>query len=650
MTPVWWILGLIPALVLLYFLKLKRQDVAISSTYLWKRSMEDLHVNSPFQRLRQSLLFFLQLIALCLLILAVWKPRCDRDVQGGRNLIVLIDHSASMNTKERGQTRLEIARSHALSLVEGMVPGDRMQVLRFSSETIVQQPLTSDKALIDAKIRAIEPSSLPTDLPQALMIVNSMAATLDAVEVHVIGDGCYGDMTDLPPEVKRLNIRFINTGSPIDNVGITEADVRRSFGRKKVTELFAFVENFSEEEKTVAVSLFRGDELQRAMEVTLPSGEGESVVFDVSEIEISDGESRVVRLEIDLVGPDGEPAESDAFSEDDRVFLSIPAPKNISVLFVGEGNVFVENAIFFVPNTTLESMKLADYEATRAKPEDDEDAPDPKKWDLIVFDRVGPKAPPGSPAVFIGCKPPLPAGLAEPKMVENPIYMDMDAAHPVNRFMNFSSIHIAKSWVYESSPAFHALIESEDGALIGTFTYREEGQYPARAVVVGFDITESNWPINHHSFPIFFTNAVGWLGVAAEESILRWRTGQTLVYSPGAHAKDSEREGLSFVSPGGEESSARPERSGSIVSGTADEIGVYQLRRDDDVVAEFPVSLVNHQESSLTPAKEIDMGDIKITAETSIESESSDLWRWFALGGLVFLLIEWYVYNRRVYI
>jgi hypothetical protein len=107
---------------------------------------------------------------------------------------------------------------------------------------------------------------------------------------------------------------------------------------------------------------------------------------------------------------------------------------------------------------------------------------------------------------------------------------------------------------------------------------------------------------------------------------------------------------LSFVSPGGEESSARPERSGSIVSGTADEIGVYQLRRDDDVVAEFPVSLVNHQESSLTPAKEIDMGDIKITAETSLESESSDLWRWFALGGLVFLLIEWYVYNRRVYI
>ncbi|MFM7590703.1 MAG: BatA domain-containing protein, partial [Isosphaeraceae bacterium] len=43
-------------ILLLYFLKLKRQPVVISSTLLWRRSMEDLRVNSLFQRLRRNIL------------------------------------------------------------------------------------------------------------------------------------------------------------------------------------------------------------------------------------------------------------------------------------------------------------------------------------------------------------------------------------------------------------------------------------------------------------------------------------------------------------------------------------------------------------------------------------------------------------------
>ena len=61
----WLSLGLIPpAILALYFLKLKRQPLAVPSTYLWSRTIEDLHVNSLWQRLRQSLLLLLQLLLL----------------------------------------------------------------------------------------------------------------------------------------------------------------------------------------------------------------------------------------------------------------------------------------------------------------------------------------------------------------------------------------------------------------------------------------------------------------------------------------------------------------------------------------------------------------------------------------------------------
>ncbi|MFM7741382.1 MAG: BatA domain-containing protein, partial [Planctomycetota bacterium] len=67
----WAILGLLPALlVALYFLKLRRQPLAVPSTYLWTKTLEDLHVNSLWQRLRQSLLLWLQLLLALLVILA----------------------------------------------------------------------------------------------------------------------------------------------------------------------------------------------------------------------------------------------------------------------------------------------------------------------------------------------------------------------------------------------------------------------------------------------------------------------------------------------------------------------------------------------------------------------------------------------------
>src|SRR5437773_10161949 len=57
------LLLLVPfAILLLYFLKLKRKPLAVPSTFLWKKSIEDLHVNSLFQWLRENVLLLLQLL------------------------------------------------------------------------------------------------------------------------------------------------------------------------------------------------------------------------------------------------------------------------------------------------------------------------------------------------------------------------------------------------------------------------------------------------------------------------------------------------------------------------------------------------------------------------------------------------------------
>src|SRR5678815_1240637 len=86
----------VPSLLILYFLKLRRRELAVSSTLLWKKAIQDLQVNAPFQKLRRNLLLLLQMLLLILLVLALMRPVANFKQGAGKLTVILIDRSASM--------------------------------------------------------------------------------------------------------------------------------------------------------------------------------------------------------------------------------------------------------------------------------------------------------------------------------------------------------------------------------------------------------------------------------------------------------------------------------------------------------------------------------------------------------------------------
>src|SRR3954452_12599649 len=96
----------IPALLVLYFLKLRRREMLVSSTLLWRKAIQDLQVNAPFQKLRRNLLLLLQLLLLLLLTLALSRPVANVTPTAGKMTVIIIDRSASMTATDiNGKSR-----------------------------------------------------------------------------------------------------------------------------------------------------------------------------------------------------------------------------------------------------------------------------------------------------------------------------------------------------------------------------------------------------------------------------------------------------------------------------------------------------------------------------------------------------------------
>src|SRR5690348_3515905 len=129
----WGVLAGIPvAIIALYFLKLRRRPVQVPSTLLWRRSLEDLHVNSLFQRLRRNLLLFLQLLAVLLAMLALTCPRVKGTTTQGQRFVLAIDNSASMSATDVEPSRLARAKAEARKVVASMDADDLAMVIAFS--------------------------------------------------------------------------------------------------------------------------------------------------------------------------------------------------------------------------------------------------------------------------------------------------------------------------------------------------------------------------------------------------------------------------------------------------------------------------------------------------------------------------------------
>src|SRR6202048_3118563 len=116
----------IPAIVALYFLKIRRPTRIVPALHLWPNQIRDRQANVPWQRLRPSWLLFLQLLAAAVLVAAAVQPVLATGASLARHSIVLIDASASMQATDVTPSRLAEAKRQVNAVIDQLGPQDRM--------------------------------------------------------------------------------------------------------------------------------------------------------------------------------------------------------------------------------------------------------------------------------------------------------------------------------------------------------------------------------------------------------------------------------------------------------------------------------------------------------------------------------------------
>ncbi len=296
-------LATVPALAAIYILRNRFRRRQVSSLLLWRFQVQSKAGGAKVHRLQLPLLFFLELLALLLLVVAATGPHWKLP-QSQRPLIVVLDDSFSMHAVRDGvsaQTRAKIfleklfrhqpppSTRLILAGTETRSLGSTAKSWREVNELLSQWKCWSPNAAIDSAI--------------------ALAAELGKQQANILV------LTDHNPAEEKISnqrLEWHAFGLPLDNFAIVNAS-RTAFGDQD--RCLLEVANFSSGARSTKLLVQTGSNAPQGSLITLGAHETQRLVFNIS--------SSAPSLHATL--------ETDSLAEDNEVQLLPPVRKRVRV-------------------------------------------------------------------------------------------------------------------------------------------------------------------------------------------------------------------------------------------------------------------------------------------------------------------------------
>jgi hypothetical protein len=585
----------VPAIVLLYFLKVRRPEVRVASLLFWRPYVADRQANAPWQRLRRSLLLLLQLLAALLLALGLMRPGLIGAAGVDSTTVVMIDASPSMQATDVSPSRFAAAVEHARSLAGQMAPGQQMAIVLVAEHATLLAAPTGDAALLRSALDRARPAGAPGDFAEAISLANSILQGRSGGSIVMLSDG-HSRAPSTPPRVG-APMTYVSIGSTGENVAI------ETINRSPSGAVFLRLTNYGRAARDLKVEMRADGRLADVLPVRLEGNTSADLTW--------------TRLPASTQVLEAKLTPDDALQLDDAAWLVIAAPPRHRVLLVTDENGFMERALKLRPGVDVTTVKHGDYK--------------PGTYDLYVFDGFVPPGKLPEPALLINPpagQGPLPLGAS----IDPGAVLPGDVRDPLLQGVGLKDVHVQSAAVAKSTTGWRTLIAAAADPLVLV----RDGE--PRDVVLTFDLHHSDLPLRA-AFPILVQNLLGYqLPGGFENQVFAPGRPVTLIAEPGARWAD-------VTAPDGHTARLTPPFP-PILDTT--QPGVYTVRQQlasGSRLSRFVVQLQDPSISRILPgAKPLVLeGD---RPKGVLPRGTLEIWMVLAAAGLVVFVVEWFVYLR----
>jgi Ca-activated chloride channel homolog len=593
----------LPAIVALYFLRIRRPTRVVPALHLWPDQIRDRQANVPWQRLRFSWLLLLQLLVAALLVISAVQPALSASVTLSPHTIVLLDASASMQARDVRPSRFDEAKRQVGVLIDQLGPQDRMTLITVQATPRVAASVTGDRQAMHRALDSVMAGNGPADLSTALSLASGLVRAGESASALLYSDGIVQPMTANFGSGLPFPIEYHRVGVSGENVGLTSLVVHSG---SQSPAAYLHVQNFGQQARSFDLEWRADTGLIDVRALKLGGGQAQDLVLPVP----AAATTVTARLN-----------SGDIFALDDSVTAVARAPRTFHVLLVTQGNVFVEQALKLRTDFQVDVVAPAAYTDSNA-------------YALTVFDRFSPHALPDAPFVMID--PPAGSQLAGAAPVGIGHVRASDAGDPLLTNVSLQDVHVARSEDLSSSMFGRPLITSVQTPLV---LVRDE---PYRQALFGFDVHESDFPLRV-GFPVLVENLTEWM-LPASVPLRSYHPDEPVTVVPEQGATS-----VTVIRPDGARRSIAP---GAVATfADTDLTGVYTVDQTVSGKSDrswFAVNLFSDATSQLKPLDQLTLPPTRGTpvAAAVVHSGQLPIWPWIALVALVLVLAEWLAFHR----